>query len=138
MNGDTREVRSGGGFADLSKVPRELVLRSQWVVWKAALRNGKSTKLPVNAMTGRLASIDNSTNWTDYAVAVRAVDRFNCEGVGFVFTDSDPYSGIDLDDCRDPQTGEMQPWVRIPAKEIAHPDLMSIKIEASSRWTVIR
>jgi YD repeat-containing protein len=27
--------------------------------------------------------------------------------------------------------------VRIPAKEIAHSDLMSIKIEASSRWTVI-
>jgi len=27
--------------------------------------------------------------------------------------------------------------VRIPAKEIAHSDLMSIKIEASSRWTLI-
>jgi hypothetical protein len=27
--------------------------------------------------------------------------------------------------------------LRIPAKEIAHSDLMSIKIEASSRWTVI-
>jgi hypothetical protein len=27
--------------------------------------------------------------------------------------------------------------VRIPAKEIAHSDLMSIKIEAWSRWTVI-
>jgi len=29
------------------------------------------------------------------------------------------------------------PTLRIPAKEIAHSDLMSIKIEASSRWTVI-
>jgi hypothetical protein len=27
--------------------------------------------------------------------------------------------------------------LRIPAKEIAHSDLMSIKIEAWSRWTVI-
>jgi len=27
--------------------------------------------------------------------------------------------------------------MRIPAKEIAHSDLMSIKIEASSRWTLI-
>jgi hypothetical protein len=27
--------------------------------------------------------------------------------------------------------------LRIPAKEIAHSDLMSIKIEASFRWTVI-
>jgi uncharacterized protein (TIGR03437 family) len=34
-----------------------------------------------------------------------------------------------------PATGA--PGLRIPAKEIAHSDLMSIKIEASFRWTVI-
>jgi hypothetical protein len=101
-----------GRFANLSKVPRELVLMPQWVVWKAALRNGKPTKLPVNPMTGRLAAIDNSTSWADYESAVEAVGRFKGEGVGFVFTDSDPYTGIDLDDCRDPQTGEIQPWAR--------------------------
>ncbi len=82
------------------------------MVWKAALRNGKPTKLPVSPMTGRLAAIDSLTSWADYESAVEAVDRFKCEGIGFVFTDSDPYSGIDLDDCRDPQTGEMQPWAR--------------------------
>src|ERR1039458_8821263 len=96
--------------SDLSKVPRELALRQQWVVGRAARRSGNPTKLPVNPMTGRLAAIDDSTSWADYESAVQAVDRFKCEGVGFVFTDSDPYSGIDLDDCRDPQTGEMQPW----------------------------
>ena len=99
-------------FADLSRVPRELVLRPQWVVWKAALRNGKPTKLPVSPMTGRLAAIDSLTSWADYESAVEAVDRFKCEGAGFVFTDSDPYSGRAQDDCRDPQTGEMQPWAR--------------------------
>ena len=32
------------------------------------------------------------------------------DGVGFVFSTHDPYSGIDLDGCRDPETGEIEPW----------------------------
>ena len=31
---------------------------------------------------------------------------------GFVFTASDPYAGIDLDDCRDPETGEIASWAQ--------------------------
>jgi putative DNA primase/helicase len=31
-------------------------------------------------------------------------------GVGFVFTEDDPYAGIDIDKCRDSETGEIDPW----------------------------
>src|SRR5262249_12807687 len=34
------------------------------------------------------------------------------EGIGFVFTEDDPYAGIDLDDCRNPETGVIAPWAR--------------------------
>ncbi|SDY93143.1 hypothetical protein SAMN05216564_11610 [Halopenitus persicus] len=37
-----------------------------------------------------------------------ALDWLNAgraDGIGFVFTDSDPIVGVDLDDCRDPDTG---------------------------------
>jgi putative DNA primase/helicase len=34
------------------------------------------------------------------------------EGVGFVFCSADPYVGIDLDHCRDPETGEIEEWAR--------------------------
>nr|BDD44594.1 hypothetical protein 1 [Flavobacteriaceae bacterium] len=33
-------------------------------------------------------------------------------GVGFVFTSNDPYCGIDLDDCRDAETGDITPWAQ--------------------------
>ena len=41
-------------------------------------------------------------------------DRFS--GLGFVFSPEDPYCGIDLDNCRDPQTGKIKLW----ASEILH------------------
>jgi putative DNA primase/helicase len=33
-------------------------------------------------------------------------------GVGFVFSSGDPYTGIDLDHCIDPETGEIAPWAQ--------------------------
>jgi primase-polymerase (primpol)-like protein len=32
------------------------------------------------------------------------------DGVGFVFCSADPLTGIDLDGCRDPESGEISPW----------------------------
>ncbi|ELY76110.1 hypothetical protein C488_08487 [Natrinema pellirubrum DSM 15624] len=31
----------------------------------------------------------------------------NADGIGFVFTDDDPIVGVDLDDCRDPESGDV-------------------------------
>ena len=31
------------------------------------------------------------------------------DGIGFVFTSDDRYTGIDLDKCRNPKTGEISP-----------------------------
>jgi primase-polymerase (primpol)-like protein len=38
--------------------------------------------------------------------------RHNLSGIGFVVTRHDPFVGIDLDDCRDPQTGAIEAWAR--------------------------
>jgi putative DNA primase/helicase len=91
-------------------VPIAMFERNQWVAWKWAERDGKPTKVPVNPKTGGNAAADNPATWNTYEAATRAVKRFNAAGVGFVFTDSDPFSGVDLDDCRNPKTGEIEPW----------------------------
>nr|WP_246308266.1 hypothetical protein [Halosimplex rubrum] len=48
-----------------------------------------------------------STNNDSFETALEYVETGNADGVGFVFTDDDPIVGVDLDDCRDPETGDV-------------------------------
>ena len=102
-------------------VPAELKTLNQWVLWKAGMRGNKPTKIP-KQITGKNAKTDDASTWTDYpsvvaalqedhAKAFRITDR-RFDGIGFVFTASDPYTGIDIDNCI--VDGKLQPW----AKEI--------------------
>ena len=34
------------------------------------------------------------------------------DGIGYVFCDACPYSGVDLDGCRDPETGAVEEWAQ--------------------------
>lgn len=94
-------------------VPTALRERTQWVCWRTELRDGKETKIPINPTTGQKAKTDDSATWSGFETALeycREADRI--EGVGFVFSAEDPFVGIDLDDCRDPETGEIDQWAQ--------------------------
>jgi hypothetical protein len=83
----------------------------QWVAWKYVVRDDRQTKAPVNPHTGGLASSKDSTTWGSFEEALAAWKRVpDLAGVGFVFTPDDPYCGIDIDNCRDPLNGYLQPW----------------------------
>ncbi len=105
----------------LDNVPEELRRRPQWVVWKYEERGGKSTKVPYIAGGGGKASSTDSGTWRSFGEAVQALNAERSpkaspryDGVGFVFSSGDPYAGVDLDKCRDPETGELEEWaVRI-------------------------
>lgn len=75
---------------------------NQWVVWRYDGRE----KVPYSPTTGRKASVTDPSTWGSYEDAELLRDGY--WGVGFVFTEDDPYCGIDLDDCI--QDGEIQPW----------------------------
>ena len=87
-------------------VPAELKARPQWLVWKNETRDGKPTKIPYQP-EGKKAQSNQSNTWTDYRTAASHRDRFS--GIGFVFSENDPYCGIDLDNCLD-DNGKVKAW----------------------------
>ncbi len=91
-------------------IPGELRERPQWVLWRHEMREGAPTKVP-HGVRGRASSIDPET-WMAFADAVDAAGAGEFEGVGYVFSPDDPFCGVDLDGCRDPETGELDPEAR--------------------------
>ena len=90
--------------------PQELRELRQWIVWgRGRLRkNGKYEKVPYTPTTGQKADPTNPTTWGSYEEAYAAEGGY--EGIGFMFSADDPYTGIDLDHCRDPETGRLEGW----------------------------
>lgn len=96
---------AGLAFED---VPAEVKNRRQWIVWRYEVRDGERTKIPYNARTATQASSTDLETWVYFGDAVQAFERGGWDGIGFVFSSGDPYAGIDLDDVRNPETGEIE------------------------------
>jgi len=94
---------------DFACIPATLKARDQWVVWRSEERSGKLTKVPYCAHTGDMAATDNPKTWASYSKAVEVYQQGSYSGVGYVFSDDDPYTGIDLDDCIDTE-GNLATW----------------------------
>ena len=91
----------------LEGIPEELRVRPQWVVWKAV--GDKPDKVPYSVSTGRRASSTDLLTWSTFQEALEAYENGEYDGVGFVFSSADPYTGIDLDNCVD-EDGEIALW----------------------------
>jgi hypothetical protein len=88
--------------------PKELKDLPRWVVWKIETRGGNPTKVPYNALTGERADTTNPSTWSDYSTAVAKSKGY--AGIGCII--SPPYSAVDIDKCRDPETGQIEPWAQ--------------------------
>lgn len=86
-------------------IPLEMRTYRQWVMWRFEDTEGKKpTKVPYSALTGRLASVTDSATWASFDECVHAMQTGWYTGIGFVLSESDPYSFIDLDDTQGDQT----------------------------------
>lgn len=81
-------------------IPAELRNLRQWVGWEYL----GDKKCPLDPATGEGASTTDPETWGSFSDAVVLFDN-----VGFVFTGTDPYCGVDLDNCLDPETGQVHP-----------------------------
>ncbi|MDN0055551.1 phage NrS-1 polymerase family protein [Collinsella ihumii] len=82
---------------ELTAVPAELRAERRWVCWRRVERDGRVTKMPVDAKTGRMAKSTDPTTWASFDEAVAAVSRWRADGVGFIFGPDRAYTGLDLD-----------------------------------------
>ena len=82
-----------------------LASEPRWVVWRSIERGGKATKVPFQA-NGKTASSTDTSTWATLP-SLEGLSGFS--GVGIILK-GDGLGGVDLDHCRDPQTGEIDPW----------------------------
>lgn len=121
---------AGPTAEDLARVPGVLKAMPQWILWcwedVVDTKTGeiKDNKTPMNATTRAKASTTDPHTWTTFSRCVAALPGalaqwerdtsrgYHGGGIGFVFTAVDPYTGVDLDKCRDPETGSIADWAQ--------------------------
>ena len=94
------------------QIPDELHMIPQWLNWQYEMRPGKPTKVPYSPRAPHTrASSTAADTWGTYDEALMALQRRDVNGLGFVFTADDDYTGIDLDKCVD-SAGVLEPWAQ--------------------------
>lgn len=95
----------------MQQLPSPLAALAAWpqfVCWFAQPipdKPGKFNKFPCHWQTGAVCDAQDPANWTTFDVALAmaaAHDRGHGGGVGFVFTQADPFFFADIDGCAQP------------------------------------
>ncbi|HEY8602192.1 MAG TPA: hypothetical protein VIL85_27450 [Thermomicrobiales bacterium] len=95
-------------LANVSDFPPELVTDTvrNWTAYDLEPRDDGFAKMPINPHNGRRAKSNDPTTWGTFAEAHAFAKR---RGMGVMLMLAPPLVGIDIDDCRDPETGELTP-----------------------------
>ena len=96
----------------ISNIPEEMKNRNQWINWCFEYldpdveenRNKKPRKIPIEA------DVTDPSTWLSFEEALKKIKNNPTIKLGFVFSSDDPYTGVDLDKCRDSTTGVIEPW----------------------------
>jgi hypothetical protein len=92
----------------LFRCPVELRQLKQWILWKYEdVGSKKPTKVPYS-IRGDLASVSNPNTWATFEECVNSYMFGGYDGIGFVFTDNDPFAVIDLDDTEGNQEDQQR------------------------------
>jgi len=94
------------------QIPESLQILAPWTGWdyKRNTKLGKWDKPPIDVKTRKLGSSTNPEKWCSFASAHACMVTNQVYGIGVILGELDGdlhLSGIDLDDCRDPATGEL-------------------------------
>lgn len=96
-------------MAEADVFPSELAERRQWICWRLepSSKGDRQNKTPYSPHSNRRASSIDPATWGTLTEARTARDRYGYTGLGFVFTNDDDFVGVDIDHCRDKETGAL-------------------------------
>ena len=98
------------------QIPPELKARPQWVFWRWTWieKRQKWDKPPFQSRGGNLADPSSPKTWSGFETALNAYhyEESNANGIGYMFVKQHQEVGGDLDRCRDPETGTIEPWAQ--------------------------
>jgi putative DNA primase/helicase len=90
----------------VDRLPPELIHSARGLLWNREFRDGKPTKVPYCVHhPAQKAAVDNPATWAPVADAIAACEDGKADGIGIVLGDG--LVGVDLDGCRNPDTGEL-------------------------------
>lgn len=105
---------------DLANLPVELdplKVKAHWVCWRWEEERGAKGRVTLKKPLyqpkhpRRQAKTNDPRTWGTYDEALSAFKAGSFDGIGYCLTDSD-FAAFDLDNCRDPATGQIAPWAK--------------------------
>ena len=92
-------------------IPAALQASKRFVAWRSEPRAGqpKPAKMPYSPDAPKGASSTDPRTWTTFDDAIAYARAAHLDGIMRAFDPADGYVGVDLDNCRDPETGEIAP-----------------------------
>jgi predicted P-loop ATPase len=101
-------------YENMPALPRE---HARWLRWTV---DGAGRKVPrANKRPDVNTNANNPTNWCSFDELLKAPDLLNGPGFALGAVEGGPtFSGIDLDDCRNPVSGAIQPWAQAIIREM--------------------
>ena len=99
-------------------IPDALKEQKAWICWcwhwvDNKQSTGKWSKVPIVPGLGHNAKTDNPETWRSFFEALAYYRTGHADGVGFVFVKGAGFTGIDLDNCRDTETGNATDWATV-------------------------
>lgn len=105
-----------------------------WIAVRNEEKPGTFHKFPINVVTGSVIDAQDPAHWTDYTTAAAHAarwDRGHGGGVGFVFTDADPFYFLDIDKCLEP--GPPAAWSPLALELLARLPGAAVEVSHSGR-----
>src|SRR5215203_3693289 len=110
----TTSEKTGTSLLNPKNTPNCLREADAWMGTRLKKKpNGRIDKPPWRVRRGEKTMPGSKTNrehWASFSEALTALQNGEVAAIGRVFTGDDPFTVIDLDKCRNPETGDITPW----------------------------